>query len=166
MDEEDASEGADDRWAAPLGERAGDAGGQGSGEEGEEEEEATGGGGGGGPEERRREPLGASRSRLESGASGGEDARDEDEADEDDEERGGRESGEEGEGPSSSSRRSRRKATESRDEGGPRRRQATEGAVGEGAEQDQAVGAPCVTVHLRMVEELAARWRRSGAGAC
>ena len=33
-------------------------------------------------------------------------------------------------------------------------------------EENQAAGAPCVTVHLHMVVELGTLWRRSGAGAC
>lgn len=62
--------------------------------------------------------------------------------------------GEDEDGPS---RRSRvRKVRERRSEGGLR----------QGREENQATGAPCVTVHLHMVVELGELWRCSGAGAC
>jgi len=50
----------------------------------------------------------------------------------------------------------RRKVRERRSEGGLQR----------GQEENQATGAPCVTVHLHMVVELGELWRCSGAGAC
>jgi len=56
-------------------------------------------------------------------------------------------------GPSRRSRR--RKVKERRSEGLQR-----------GQEENQATGAPCVTVHLHMVVELGELWRCSGAGAC
>lgn len=62
--------------------------------------------------------------------------------------------GEDEDGPSRRSRR--RKVKERRSEGGLR----------QGQEENQATGAPCVTVHLHMVVELGALWRCSGAGAC
>lgn len=59
------------------------------------------------------------------------------------------------------------------DEEGPSRtkrrtkvRERREGGRKQGQEEDQAAGAPCVTVHLHMVVELGALWRSSGAGAC
>lgn len=61
---------------------------------------------------------------------------------------------EEEDGPSRTS--SRTKARERRREGGLR----------QGRQEDQATGAPCVTVHLHMVVELGELWRCSGAGAC
>lgn len=64
------------------------------------------------------------------------------------------ESGEDVEGPSRRSRR--RKVRERRSEGG----------LQQGQEENQATGAPCVTVHLHMVVELGELWRCSGAGAC
>lgn len=62
--------------------------------------------------------------------------------------------GEDEEGPSRRSRR--RKVRERRSEGG----------LQQGQEENQATGAPCVTVHLHMVVELGELWRCSGAGAC
>lgn len=62
--------------------------------------------------------------------------------------------GEDEEGPSRRSRR--RKVRERRSEGG----------LKQGQEENQATGAPCVTVHLHMVVELGELWRCSGAGAC
>lgn len=60
------------------------------------------------------------------------------------------------------------------DEVGPSRRSRTrkdrdrrsEGGLRQGQEENQATGAPCVTVHLHMVVELGELWRCSGAGAC
>lgn len=60
------------------------------------------------------------------------------------------------------------------DEEGPSRRSRSnnvkerrnEGALRRGQEENQATGAPCVTVHLHMVVELGELWRCSGAGAC
>lgn len=63
--------------------------------------------------------------------------------------------GEDEEGPSRRSRR--RKVRESR---------RCEGGLQQGREENQATGAPCVTVHLHMVVELGELWRCSGAGAC
>lgn len=63
--------------------------------------------------------------------------------------------GEDEEGPSRRSSR-RRKVRERRSEGG----------LQQGQEENQATGAPCVTVHLHMVVELGELWRCSGAGAC
>lgn len=62
-------------------------------------------------------------------------------------------SGEDEEGPSRRSKR--RKVSESRRCG-----------LQQGREENQATGAPCVTVHLHMVVELGELWRCSGAGAC
>lgn len=62
--------------------------------------------------------------------------------------------GEDEEGPSRRSRR--RKVRDRRSEGG----------LQQGREENQATGAPCVTVHLHMVVELGELWRCSGAGAC
>lgn len=62
--------------------------------------------------------------------------------------------GEDEDGPSSRSRM--RKVRESRSEGG----------LQQGQEENQATGAPCVTVHLHMVVELGELWRCTGAGAC
>lgn len=64
-------------------------------------------------------------------------------------------SGEDEEGLSSKSRR--RKVKE---------RRKCEGGLRQGQEENQATGAPCVTVHLHMVVELGELWRCSGAGAC
>lgn len=59
------------------------------------------------------------------------------------------------------------------DEEGPSRtkrrtkvRERREGGLKQGQEENQAAGAPCVTVHLHMVVELGALWRCSGVGAC
>lgn len=62
--------------------------------------------------------------------------------------------GDDEDGPSRRSRR--RKVKERRSEGGLR----------QGQEENQATGAPFVTVHLHMVVELGELWRCSGAGAC
>lgn len=45
-------------------------------------------------------------------------------------------------------------------------RERSEGGLQQGQEENQAAGAPCVTVHLHMVVELGELWRCSGAGAC
>lgn len=66
----------------------------------------------------------------------------------------GADRGEDEEGPSRSNRR--RKLRERRSEEG----------LQQGQEENQATGAPCVTVHLHMVVELGELWRCSGAGAC
>lgn len=59
------------------------------------------------------------------------------------------------------------------DEEGPIRRkrstkmrERSEGGLRQGREENQATGAPCVTVHLHMVVELGELWRCTGAGAC
>lgn len=62
--------------------------------------------------------------------------------------------GEDVEGPN---RRSRRRKVRDRISGG---------GLQQGQEENQATGAPCVTVHLHMVVELGELWRCSGAGAC
>lgn len=62
-------------------------------------------------------------------------------------------SGKDDDGPS---RRSRRTKVNKRSEGG----------LQQGQEENQATGAPCVTVHLHMVVELGELWRCTGAGAC
>ena len=46
------------------------------------------------------------------------------------------------------------------------RERSREGGLKQGQEENQAAGAPCVTVHLRMVVERGELWRCSGAGAC
>ncbi len=46
------------------------------------------------------------------------------------------------------------------------RERSSEGGLQQGQEENQATGAPCVTVHLHMVVELGELWRCSGAGAC
>lgn len=61
------------------------------------------------------------------------------------------------EGPSRRSRRT--KMSEKRSEGGLQQGQ-------QGQQENQATGAPCVTVHLHMVVELGELWRCSGTGAC
>lgn len=63
-------------------------------------------------------------------------------------------SGEEDEGPSRTSSRAKV------------RERSSEGGLRQGREENQATGAPCVTVHLHMVVELRELWRCSGAGAC
>lgn len=60
--------------------------------------------------------------------------------------------GEDDECPSRSSRR--------------RKVRGSEGGLQQGQEENQATGAPCVTVHLHMVVELGELWRCSGTGAC
>lgn len=66
--------------------------------------------------------------------------------------------GEEAQGPSSRSRRRKVRG---------RRRECLQRQQGqEEVEENQATGAPCVTVHLHMVVELRELWRCSGAGAC
>lgn len=60
------------------------------------------------------------------------------------------------------------------DEEGPSRRRRrtkmrerkSEGGLQQGQQENQATGAPCVTVHLHMVVELGELWRCSGTGAC
>lgn len=54
-----------------------------------------------------------------------------------------------------------------KDEDGPsRRKRKRNKSLQPGQEENQATAAPCVTVHLHMVVELAELWRCSGAGAC
>lgn len=46
------------------------------------------------------------------------------------------------------------------------RERRNEGGLQQGQQENQATGAPCVTVHLHMVVELGELWRCSGTGAC